>query len=98
MTDPPLSSLPFEIVWPNAWTIILLTIRTLLTALSIESTRIFGKKVIYRLLCKIKSLDFKDTQSMRLPSVEVPLKLMIYSSIGINVAFTLPILFRYLGI
>lgn len=73
-------------------------VRTGLVAITIELTRMFGKKVIYKSLCNLQKLNFNDSESMKQPGVEVPLKLITYGLIGINVATILPISFGYLNL
>lgn len=98
MNDPLTSSLPSQIYLPNGTMILLIVLRTLIAISSIELIRKLSKKVIYPLLCNVQNLNSKDTESKKVPSVEVPLKLITYSLIGIDIAYLNPIIFRFLKI
>jgi len=97
MTDL-ISPLPFYIHWPSKTVVLLMILRMTLTTLSVELVRIIGKKLIYPVLCKLQGLNSKDSESMKSPSVEVPLKLIVYAWVGINVACFIPICFKYMNL
>ena len=97
MTDPT-SATPFLIHWPSNRMILLIALRTIIAAISIELIRQLGKKLIYTSLCKVQNLNFNDPESKKVPSVEVPLKLTTYALIGIDMAYLTPIIFKRLSL
>lgn len=97
MTDPIMAT-PFPIHWPTKQMILLIALRTIIAALSIELIRQLGKKLIYPFLCKVQNLNSKDPQSKKVPCVEVPLKLLTYTLIGVDMAYLTPIIFQRLSL
>lgn len=97
MTDPT-EQAPFQILLPTARKIINSLLRTVVSAVTVEFYRFLGKKFLYPQLCSLQNLNAKDPESKKAPAVEVPLKLTVYSIIGLNICFNIPILFNYLHI
>lgn len=97
MTDPT-SPTPFLIHWPTNRMLLLIALRTVIAAISIELIRQLGKRLIYPALCNLQSLNSRDPESKKVPGVEVPLKLLTYSLIGIDMAYLSPIIFRRLSL
>lgn len=97
MTDPTAAT-PFLIHWPTNRMLLLIALRTVIAAISIEMIRQLGKRLLYPVLCKLQNLNSKDLESKKAPAVEVPLKLLTYSLIGIDMAYLSPIIFNRLSL
>ena len=92
--EPPL----YDIHFPDAMGYLYGVIRTILGLLMLYLTRVFFKSSLLKFLCKIHGLDSKDPRSKQEKKIELPYCYITYFSIGLNIAFTSPYIFRMLDI
>ena len=91
----PLISSIYSIVTPD---IDLCIVRTVLGMILVYITRQIVKTIVLRMSCTIYGLDWKNPESKRLTNIELLYYYLTYFSVGFNITFTCPLLFRALGI
>lgn len=92
--EPPL----YDIHFPNAFGYFLGVLRTLLGLLLVLCTRQLFKNFLLKFLCFICKLDSKNPESKKQKKIELPYNYITYFALGVNIAFTIPFLFRLLTI
>lgn len=96
---------PYAIMWPSLAMMKHLVIRTVLGFSLVFATRMLAKKTFYNLICSFLKLDpdiirksENTIQNKQKAIVELGCKYLTYSSIGFNILYSIPILFRFMGI
>lgn len=73
-------------------------VRMLFGVVALASSRIISKKIFVKLVCVCAGVDTKDIAKQRELGLEVPVRWLTIGGLAINTAFTLPLIFNYLGI
>jgi hypothetical protein len=95
LLEKPLTPPVYSIIPPN---LALCCLRTFLGLILIYATRQIVKTLVLRLTCLFYGLDWKNPEIKRLAKVEMPYYYLTYLSIGFNIGFLCPLVFRAMGI
>lgn len=101
----PMSSPPYEIIWPSYRMIGLIILRTVLGLCCIVATRAIGKSMSYAFVCGLLGKDKNQLrnsenslQNKHKIIVELSYKFFTYGMIGFNTQYLLPNVFKLLNI
>ena len=62
------------------------------------AVRAIGKMCSFSILCSLQKLNPKDPKTRLRTSVELPVKLITYIFVGMNITYLSPAVFRFLNI
>lgn len=89
---------PFPIIWPGKEMIGLCLLRAIIGVVCLMAVRAIGKLCTFSILCSIQRLNPKDPKTKLHASVELPVKLITYICVGMNITYLSPAVFRFLDI
>ncbi|CAF1545565.1 unnamed protein product [Rotaria magnacalcarata] len=95
LLERPLSPPVYSIIAPNLGFCVL---RTIVGLLIVYTTRQLVKTCVLRVTSALYGLDWKDPEIKRFAKVEMPYYYLTYFSVGFNIAFACPLVFRLMGI
>jgi hypothetical protein len=94
----PGTSPPFPILWPGKEAVGLCLLRAVIGVVLLVAVRAIGKLLSYSLLCSWQKLNPSDPSTKQHTLVELPVKLITYTCVGMNITFLSPAVFRFLNI
>lgn len=97
MPDPTPEQLPFAMPALSAELVGVAALRFLLGVVVLVATRALMKAVTIPLVCRVFGVPNADVRKARQHmEVELPYRYVVYGTVGFNVLFLVPLLFRYL--